>query len=416
MTIHYIDGGVCAPHGFLAAGVSAGIKNNTDKEDLALIYSSAPCNVGAVFTQNIVKAEPVKFSQQNIADAKAHNFRAIIVNSGNANACTGEQGREACVQMVQKTAECFFTKNNESITKNELLVCSTGVIGKQIPIDRITQHIPRLVSALSKQGNIFARKAIMTTDTVFKECACEIQIGGVPVKIGTMAKGSGMIHINMGTMLGFITTDCAISPELLQRALSESVKHTYNCVSVDGDSSTNDSLLMLANGKAGNPLIEHADDNYNIFLKALIEINTQMAKKIAADGEGAEHFIECYVFGAKDDETARILGKSVVSSNLVKAAIFGKDANWGRIICALGYAGVFFDQKAVSVFFESKNGKICVFEQGQPLDFDEQKAEQILSAFEIKIIVEMHDADGAGYAWGCDLTYEYVKINGDYRT
>ena len=403
----FIDGGVAAPQGFTTNGLCAGIKAGRTKPDTALIFSERPCAAAGVFTKNRVQAECVKLSRSHVADGKA---QAVIVNSGNANACTGEQGAQAARRMAQAAAAAL------SLRPEDVLVCSTGVIGQQLPVEKIEAKIACLVDGLSKEGHQAAREAIMTTDTRYKEAALETTIGGKTVCLGTMAKGSGMIHINMGTMLGFITTDCAISPAMLDKALRESVVGTYNCVSVDGDTSTNDTLLILANGMAGNPEIASENQDYQDFLSALNQLNTIMAKRIAADGEGAEHLVECQVHGAASVEDARILAKAVISSNLVKAAFFGKDANWGRILCAMGYSGGSFTPENTSVSFVSKAGSIQVFRQGVPLDFDEELARRILSEDETCIEVELQDGDCSGTAWGCDLTYEYVKINGDYRT
>lgn len=399
--------GVTFPQGFTANGVLSGIKKGRTTEDTALIYSKVPCKAAGVFTKNIVKAEPVKLSQHYVAKGTA---QAIIANSGNANACTGEQGALAAKRMSCAVAEKL------SLANEEVLVCSTGVIGQQLPVEVIENHIDELVAGLSVEGHEKARRAIMTTDTCYKECAVETLIAGKKVRIGTMAKGSGMIHINMGTMLGFITTDCAISSNMLQEALKESAEATYNCISVDGDTSTNDTLLILANGLANNPEITEKNADYYAFLEALNAINVQMARKIAADGEGAEHLIECTVKGAKTTESARKLAKSVISSSLVKAAFFGKDANWGRILCPLGYSGEIFTPEKTSVSFTNSTGTIQVFDHGVPLDFDEDRAKIILTEKEVKIDVTMEDGNAEGTAWGCDLTYEYVKINGDYRT
>lgn len=403
----FIDGGVAAPKGFTTNGVLAGIKAGRAKPDTALIYSEKTCVAAGVFTKNRVQAECVKLSRNHVASGKA---QAVVVNSGNANACTGEQGAQAALRMAQSAAKEL------NLATEDVLVCSTGVIGQQLPVEKIESHMAELVSGLSKEGHKLAREAIMTTDTRYKEAAVETTIGGKIVRLGTMAKGSGMIHINMGTMLGFITTDCAISPTMLDRALKESVAGTFNCVSVDGDTSTNDTLLILANGMAENPEITALGADYDAFLAALNEINTMMAKKIVADGEGAEHLVECHVSGAASVEDARVLAKSVISSSLVKAAFFGKDANWGRILCAMGYSGGNFTPEKTSVSFTSEAGTIEVFQKGVPLDFDEDLARKILSEAETKILVELEDGPCSGTAWGCDLTYEYVKINGDYRT
>ena len=403
----YIDGGVTAPCGFSANGVLSGIKAGRTKPDTALIYSEKPCVAAAVFTQNKVKAECVKLSKKHIENGIA---QAVIVNSGNANACTGELGYQAALRMAKSTAEQLNLK------EEDVLVCSTGVIGQQLPVEKIESKVATLASGLSKDGHKLAREAIMTTDTKYKEISVEFEIDGKTVHMGTMAKGSGMIHINMGTMLGFITTDCAISHEMLEKALKESVASTYNCVSVDGDTSTNDTLLILANGMAENKEITCEGEDFDIFFAALNEINRKMARKIAADGEGAEHLIECKISGAASVEDARILAKSVISSSLVKAAFFGKDANWGRILCAMGYSGVNFNTETVSAGFSSSAGYIQVCNKGTPVDFDEDKAKEILSQDEVSILIELTDGISEGEAWGCDLTYDYVKINGDYRT
>jgi len=403
----FIEGGVCAPAGFTANGILCGIKKGRTKNDIALIESEVPCSAAAVFTKNLVKAEPVKLTKKHLANGRA---QAMVANSGNANACTGDEGYANAERTARAAAKCL------GLAEDDVLVCSTGVIGQQINIEAIEAGMEKLCEGLSKEGHVAAREAIMTTDTKFKEAAVEIVIGGKKVTLGTMAKGSGMIHINMGTMLGFITTDCAISPAMLEAALRESIERTYNCVSVDGDTSTNDTLSILANGLAGNKLISSKNADYRAFVAALDALNTAMAKKIAADGEGATHLIECTVNGAKNEATARNLAKSVISSSLVKAAFFGRDANWGRILCAMGYSGELFAQAGTSVFFESGAGEIEVFRKGVPLDFDEPKAKSVLGETEVKIRVELEDGKGSGTAWGCDLTYDYVKINGDYRT
>ena len=405
--MQFIEGGVTAPVGFTASGMLCHIKENRTKNDTALIFSEKLCNAAGMFTQNRVKAESVKLCMKNIADGK---IQAVIANSGNANACTGEEGR------LNAEKEALEVSKVLGIKAEDVLVASTGVIGQQLPVQKILSNVGNLASSLSKEGHKDAREAIMTTDTKYKECAVETVIGGKTVRIGAMCKGSGMIHINLGTMLSFMTTDCAISSSMLSRALHSSIEGTYNCVSVDGDTSTNDTLVILANGMAGNVLIESEGADYDAFLEALNEINTQMAKKIAADGEGASRLIECHVSGAKDIETARILAKSVISSSLVKAAFFGKDANWGRILCAMGYSGAEFNPDKTSVTFVSANGTIKVFEKGVPLNFDEDLAKKILTADEVTVEAECEDGSAEGRAWGCDLTYEYVKINGDYRT
>ncbi len=412
--MNFIEGGVCAPKGFTANGVLCGIKKGRTKNDLAAILSRSPCAAAAVFTKNLVKAEPVKLTMKNVANGKA---QAVIANAGNANACTGEEGY-ANAKKTAALAAAAISAAGTPISEDDVLVCSTGVIGQQINIGAIESGMKGLVTGLSGagSGNVAAREAIMTTDTRHKEAAIRVEIGGASVTLGTMAKGSGMIHINMGTMLGFITTDCAISAGMLSEALRESIEVTYNCVSVDGDTSTNDTLLVLANGMAGNPEITSKGKDYAIFLEALNALNVTMARKIAADGEGAEHLIECQVTGAKDDATARNLAKSVISSSLVKAAFFGKDANWGRILCAMGYSGETFGQAGTSVSFRSAAGEIEVFHEGVPLVFDEDKAKKVLAEGEVAILAKLSDGKGSGTAWGCDLTYDYVKINGDYRT
>lgn len=421
--MQFVDGGVTAPNGFTANGILNHIKASRKTPDTALIYSEKLCTAAGVFTQNRVKAECVKLTKAHIADGKA---QAVIANSGNANACTGAQG----YANAEKTAACVA--ETLGVNANDVLVCSTGVIGQQLPVEKITDNLKTLADGLSKQGHETARQAIMTTDTQYKECAVKTEIGGKTVTLGTMAKGSGMIHINLGTMLGFITTDCAISRDMLQKALLESAQGTYNCVSIDGDTSTNDTLLILANGMAGNAEITSAGADYDAFLAALNALNTQMAKKIAADGEGATRLITCNVTGADTVQNARGLAKAVICSNLVKAAFFGRDANWGRILDAMGYSGFNFTPEKTSVSFVSCAGakryfadgetnggeesRIMVFENGVPLNFDEDKAKAILSEEAVEIMVELQDGNAAGTAWGCDLTYDYVKINGDYRT
>jgi glutamate N-acetyltransferase/amino-acid N-acetyltransferase len=427
--LKFIDGGVTAPEGFTANGILCKIKESRKVNDTALIYSDVPCNAAGVFTQNRVQAESVKLTRKNISNGK---IQAAIVNSGNANCCTGSQGAEVAFRMAKATADVL------NISADDVIVCSTGVIGQQLPVEKIENNIQQLKDGLSKEGHKEARIAIMTTDTQYKECAVQTEIGGKTVTIGTMCKGSGMIHINLGTMLSFITTDCAISVPMLQKALKESVKTTYNCVTVDGDTSTNDTLTILANGKAGNPEITEENEDFQKFLYALNKLNTIMAMKIAADGEGASRLVECTVTGAKNDEIARGLAKEVIGSDLVKAAMYGKDANCGRILCAMGYSGFDFTPETTCVYFSShKNAKryfdfaedgtveiastdpsqkIEVIHNGVGLNFDEDLAEKILSEEAVEISIELQDGNGTGKAWGCDLTYDYVKINGDYRT
>lgn len=412
MKFNFIEGGVCAPAGFLASGVLAGIKKNSVKKDLALVFSERDCCAAGMFTKNVVKAEPVLITRDRVSPDNpcSRQIRGIVVNSGNANACTGEEGRRNALRMTDSV------EKELKVPAGSVLVCSTGVIGQQLNIEAVEKAVPSLAAGLGKNGNADARVAIMTTDTVYKECAVEFEIKGKKVRIGAMAKGSGMIHINMGTMLAFITTDADISQKMLYKALKTAGDATFNCVSVDGDTSTNDTLLILANGAAGNIPVTAENEDYGIFLEALTLLSTEMAKKIAGDGEGATHLIECNVEGAKTLESARVLAKSVISSSLVKAAFFGKDANWGRILCALGYSGELFNPRTVDLSFENSKGRVEVYHQGVPLDFDEEKAKVILSEQEVKIYVKMNEGTAKASAWGCDLTYDYVKINGDYRT
>ncbi|MBR0030758.1 MAG: bifunctional glutamate N-acetyltransferase/amino-acid acetyltransferase ArgJ [Treponema sp.] len=423
MEFTFVDGGVTAPAGFSANGILNSIKASRKTNDTALIFSEKRCAAAGVFTQNRVKAECVKLDKNHIKNGTA---QAIIANSGNANACTGAQGYENALKEAEAVAKRL------GIQTDDVLVCSTGVIGQQLPVEKILSGLDRLADGLSKEGHKEARIAIMTTDTKYKEVALETEIGGKKVRFGTMAKGSGMIHINLGTMLGFITTDCAISQPMLEKALRSSVAGTYNCVSVDGDTSTNDTLLILANGMAGNDTITSEGADFDIFVAALNALNTQMAKKIAADGEGASRLVTCNVVGADTVENARGLAKAVICSNLVKAAFFGADANWGRILDAMGYSGFFFTPEKTSVSFLSREGAkryfedgdtnggkenvIKVFDHGVPLNFDEDLAKKILTEEAVEILVELEDGSARGTAWGCDLTYDYVKINGDYRT
>lgn len=402
-----IRGGVTAAKGFTASGVHVGIRKNKDKKDLALVLSEKPCSAAAVYTTNQVKGQPLIVTSEHLADGKA---QAIIVNSGNANTCTGEQGVAAARRMAALVAEKLPVK------ASDVVVASTGVIGQQLDVGVIEAGMDQLVAGLSKTGNIDAREAIMTTDTVKKEVTIQIEVGDTPVIIGAMAKGSGMIHPNMATMLGFITTDCAISPAMLQKALSAVVKKTFNRVSVDGDTSTNDMVVVLANGMAGNAMIDAEGPEYRDFYEGLAWLSTQLARMIARDGEGATKLIECTVEGAADEEKAEQLAKGVICSSLVKTAIFGADANWGRILCALGYTRKDFDPDKVDVAFESASGYIEVCKAGVPLPFNEEKAKKILSYQEVTIYVSLNEGDAQATCWGCDLTYEYVRINGDYRT
>lgn len=402
-----IRGGVTAAKGFTASGIHVGIRKNKERKDLALVWSEKPCNAAAVYTTNKVKGQPLFVTQEHLADGVA---QAIIVNSGNANTCTGEAGLAAARRMAELVAERLPVK------ANDVVVASTGVIGQPFDVSVIEAGMEALVAGLSKAGYIDAREAIMTTDTVKKEVAVQVEIGGTTVTIGAMAKGSGMIHPNMATMLSFITTDCAISSSMLQRALSLSVKKTYNRVSVDGDTSTNDMVVILANGLAGNPVIEDEGADYRAFYEALNWLNIQLSRMIARDGEGATKLIECTVEGASDEEKAEQLAKGVICSSLVKTAFFGADANWGRILCALGYTRQDLDPDKVDVAFESASGYIEVCKNGAPLPFNEEKAKKILSYQEVAVFINLNEGEAQATAWGCDLSYEYVRINGDYRT
>ena len=403
-----IEGGVTAPKGFQAAGIFAGIKK--EKKDMAMVYSEVPCAVAGTFTTNVVKAAPVKWDQHVVYEVGQAS--AIVVNSGIANACTGEEGYGYCRETAAKTAELLH------VSEDQVLVASTGVIGRQLPMDKIKGGVEKMIPLLSdtKAAGTLAAESIMTTDTIKKEAAVEFTLGGKTVTIGAMSKGSGMIHPNMCTMLGFITTDVAISKKLLQEALSESVKDTYNMVSVDGDTSTNDTVLLLANGLAGNKKIETKEEDYEKFAEALNYVNTWLAKHIAADGEGASALFEVKVVGAKSKEQAVTLSKSIITSNLTKAAIFGHDANWGRILCAMGYSGAVFDPEKVDLYFESKAGKLKIIENGVATGYSEEEATKILSEKEVTAIADVKMGTATATAWGCDLTYDYVKINADYRS
>ncbi len=403
-----IEGGVTAAKGFQAIGIHAGIKKN--KKDMAMLYSKVPCAAAGTFTTNVVKAAPVKWDQEIVYNHPAAH--AVVVNSGVANACTGEEGYGYCRETAGKAAELL------GIDETEVLVGSTGVIGQQIPVDTIKQGIERMIPLLedTKEAGVLAAEAIMTTDTVKKEAAVQVELGGVTVTVGGMCKGSGMIHPNMCTMLSFVTTDAAISKKMLQKALSESVKDTYNMVSVDGDTSTNDTVLLLANGVAGNPEITEEGEDYRKFAEALNHVNTELAKKIAGDGEGATALFEVKVIGAESKEQAVTLSKSIVTSSLTKAAIYGHDANWGRILCAMGYSGAQFDPEQVDLYFESAAGKLKIIENGVSTGYSEEEATKILSEQEVTAIADVKMGDAHATAWGCDLTYEYVKINADYRS
>ena len=409
MSIKMIDGGVCAAQGFKAAGIHVGVKTHaTWKKDVALIVSDVDCAAAAVFTKNVVKAAPIHVDKKHLANGKA---RAIVANSGNANACA-PKGEENAIRMCQAAAKAI------GCDPEDVLVSSTGVIGQTINVQVIEDGMPELYAALdaSAEASDAAAHAIMTTDTVKKEVALETVIGGKTVRMGGVAKGSGMIHPNMGTMLCFLTTDCAISPEMIKTALLETVNVSFNRISVDGDTSTNDSCIVLANGLAGNETITEKGEDYAAFLEALQTLSIELAKKMASDGEGAKHHITCSVKGAADEAQAETVAKSVISSTLTKAAIFGADANWGRVLCAMGYSGANFDPEKVDIHFASAAGDIAVCEQGRGLDFDEIKAKKILTEHDIEINITMGEGSAECTCWGCDITYDYIKINGDYRT
>ena len=401
-----ISGGVCAAKGFSASGVHCGIRKNRTKKDLSLIYSEIKASAAAVYTTNLVKGAPLLVTKKHIENGIA---QAVICNSGNANTCNAN-GIEIAEQMSSLTAYAL------GIDASDVVVASTGVIGQPLDIEPIKNGIPELVKTLSRDGGEAAAEGIMTTDTVKKEIAVEFSIGGKTCHIGGIAKGSGMIHPNMATMLVFITTDCAISPEMLSKALRSDIANTFNMVSVDGDTSTNDMVTVLANGMAENAMITDEGDDYSEFMKALNTVTVYLCRMIASDGEGATKLLECKVSGAKDTQTAKTVAKSVVCSSLLKAAMFGSDANWGRVLCAIGYSGAEVDVMKVGVSFASEKGSIEVCRDGAGVDFSEEKAKEILLEKEIEIIVTLGDGDASATAWGCDLTYDYVKINGDYRT
>lgn len=404
-----IDGGVTSAKGFQAAGIAAGIKKGNTK-DMAMIYSEKPCNTAGTFTTNLVKAAPVKWDQKVVYESPY--TQAIVCNSGIANACTGAEGYGYCEATAKAAAEVL------NVPQEAVLVASTGVIGQQLPMDKLEAGVKKLVPVLSgaRQAGILAAESVMTTDTVRKEAAVEIQLSGKTVTIGGMCKGSGMIHPNMCTMLGFVTTDAAIEKKLLQEALSEVVADTYNMISVDGDTSTNDTVLVLANGMAENPMITEKNEDYQNFKAALKYVNTNLAKQIAADGEGASALFEVKIIGAETKEQAVTLSKSVITSNLTKAAIFGHDANWGRILCAMGYSGAQFDPDKVDLAFESAAGHIQIIENGVAVNYSEDEATRILSENHVTAIADLKMGQETATAWGCDLTYDYVKINADYRS
>ncbi len=401
-----IEGGVCAPKGFLASGVHCGIRKNKEKRDIALIYSDTIAACAAVYTTNKVKGAPLTVTKSNISNGYA---QAVICNSGNANTCNAN-GIEIAEQM------CDLVGKELGIDKTDVVVASTGVIGQPLNIEPIAKGIPMLKAELSKDGSKNAAEGIMTTDTKLKELSISFEVDGVECKIGGIAKGSGMIHPNMATMLVFITTDCKISSAMLNKALSTDIQSTFNMVSVDGDTSTNDMVTILANGQAGNAEITKQDEKYEAFMKALNTLTVYLCRKIAGDGEGATKLLECTVSGARDEKNAKIIAKSVICSSLVKSAMFGSDANWGRVLCAIGYSGAEVDVSKVHVSFKSSKGEITVCENGAGVDFSEEIAKEILLQEEITIVIKLGDGNGSATAWGCDLTYDYVRINGDYRT
>ncbi len=401
-----ITGGVCAAKGFTAGGIHCGIRKNHTKKDLAMVLSSVPASAAAVYTTNLVKGAPLTVTKEHLANGKA---RAVICNSGNANTCNAD-GIEIAETMCAETAKAL------GIEASDVIVASTGVIGQSLDLTPIKAALPALASSLSETGGDDAAAAIMTTDTVDKQAAVEFTLGGKTCRLGGMAKGSGMIHPNMATMLVFITTDAAISPEMLRKALSSDVQETFNMVSVDGDTSTNDMVTLLANGLAGNEEITAEGPDFTLFMKALNTVTMALCRMIAGDGEGATRLLECIVTGAPSREVARVTAKSVICSSLVKAAMFGADANWGRILCAIGYSGAAVDVGKIDVAFRSAKGEIPVCKNGAGIPFSEEKAKEILLEKEIDILVGLNDGPETATAWGCDLTYDYVKINGDYRT
>ena len=409
MGIKIITGGVTAARGFKAASTAAGIKYK-DRQDMAMIYSQEPCRSAGTFTTNIVKAAPVKWDKNQVTSGAP--ARAVVINAGIANACTGEEGMGYCGQTAEAAALAL------GISAESVLVASTGVIGMQLPMDRITAGVKAMAPLLdgSLESGTGASRAIMTTDTKNKEVAVRFELGGTTVTMGGMCKGSGMIHPNMCTMLSFVTTDAAISKELLQEALSQDIQDTYNMISVDGDTSTNDTALLLANGLAGNKEITEKNEDYHTFCRALKIVNETLAKKMAGDGEGCTALFEVKVVGAETKEQAKILAKSVICSSLTKAAIFGHDANWGRILCAMGYSGAQFDPEKVDLYFESAAGKMQIIKDGVAVDYSEELATRILSEPEVTAVADIKMADAKAAAWGCDLTFDYVKINADYRS
>ena len=399
-------GGVCAAKGFRANGIHCGIRKNKTKRDIALILSDCPASAAAVYTTNLVKGAPLTVTKNHLANGRA---QAVVCNSGNANTCNAD-GIEIAEKMAALAADAV------GIDASDVIVASTGVIGQRLCLDPIKAGMPALASGLGDYSDL-AAEGIMTTDTVKKDIAVEFTVGGKQCRMGGIAKGSGMIHPNMATMLVFITTDAAISPALLQKALSADIQNTFNMVSVDGDTSTNDMVAVMANGMAGNAEItDEASEDFAIFMKALNTVTVYLCRMLAGDGEGATKLLECRVSGACDEENAKIVAKSVICSSLFKAAMFGADANWGRVLCAIGYSGAKVDVSRVEVSFKSKAGELCVCRDGAGIDFSEELAKEVLSERDIEVIITLGDGDAKATAWGCDLTYDYVKINGDYRT
>ncbi len=403
-----IEGGICAPKGFSANGIHCGIRKNRTKRDIALILSDVPAAAAATYTTNLVKGAPLTVTKNNIANGYA---QAVICNSGNANTCNAN-GIEVAEAMCRLVAE------HTDVKAEDVIVASTGVIGQPLDLEPIANGMKELAAGLGKDSEHadYASEAILTTDLVKKEIAVSFTLGGKECKIAGIAKGSGMIHPNMATMLVFITTDAAISPKMLQKALSTDIKNTFNMISIDGDTSTNDMVSVMANGLAGNTMIESEGEDFETFAKALNTVTIHLCKMIAGDGEGATKLLECMVSGAKDEKCAKTVAKSVICSSLLKAAMFGADANWGRVLCAIGYSGADVDVNKIDVSFSSKEGTIAVCKNGAGVDFSEEIAKKILLKKEINIIINLNDGDASATAWGCDLTYDYVKINGDYRT
>ncbi|MBQ7701305.1 MAG: bifunctional glutamate N-acetyltransferase/amino-acid acetyltransferase ArgJ [Candidatus Methanomethylophilaceae archaeon] len=401
-----IEGDICTAKGFTASGVHCGIRKSRTKRDLALIYSEVPATTAAVYTTNLVKGAPLAVTKENISDGIA---QAMICNSGNANTCNAD-GVEVAEAM------CKLIADELKISPKDVVVASTGVIGQPLDITPIKNGIPQLVKELSKDGGNNAAEGIMTTDTVKKQVAVQFEIGGKTCTIGAMAKGSGMIHPNMATMLVFITSDVAISKDMLKKALSTDITNTFNMLSIDGDTSTNDMVTVMANGMAGNPVIDKDGKDFDIFMEALNTVNVHMCRMIAGDGEGATRLLECVVTGAKTEQDAKKVAKSVVCSSLLKAALFAADANWGRVLCAIGYSGADVDVDKIDLSFESKYGKLEVCKNGAGIPFSEEEAKKVLSEDQVDILVTLNSGNGKATAWGCDLTYDYVKINADYRT